>query len=277
MQTAGTIELGPARISLLNLGEIQADLAVWLALPPAAWGAHAPLFEHPHALPVQSALIELPSMAVLVDACDPAVLARLDPPPPGIALPPDLFTQLAQLGVRPEAIGHVLITHLHDDHYIGLAREHGGALAPCFPQARHYIGRADWQAAQARIAAPAVPADHVLATLAQHGLVEPVDARLELSPELMVLATPGETPGHLALRLRAGEQCFYALGDLYHHEVEVARPDWLVHWADPASTRASREGIVAAALAEEALLMATHMRGLGRLRAAAGGLRWEEI
>ncbi len=278
MSTPQTISLGAARVSLLNLGELQAGLAGWLGVPPAAWPAEqAALLAGPIAVPVQALLIELPGAAVLVDACDPRRLAEIEAVPPGYAPPPDLFAQLEALGVAPERVGHVVITHLHADHYIGLARERGGRFEPRFPWARHHVGRADWQAAQAEIAAPADLGDHVLAALEHGGLIEPVDGERELAPGLDLLAAPGETPGHLALRLRAGGQSLYALGDLYHHAVELERSDWLVRWADPVATKRSRARLAGAVLAERAVVTATHIAGFGRLRDQAGGLRWEAL
>jgi glyoxylase-like metal-dependent hydrolase (beta-lactamase superfamily II) len=276
--TQNTIQLGPARVSLLNLGEVQADLADWLGLAPPDWPPeHKAILSQPFAVPVQALLIEQPGATALVDACDPLGLAEVEAVPPGYVPPPDLLAQLAALGVAPEQVGHVVVTHLHTDHYIGLAHTRGGELVPCLPAARHYIGRADWHAAQPRLVAPTSYPDRVLAALARHGLVEPVDGARELATGLEALATPGETPGHLALRLRAGGQTLYALGDLYHHAVEIERSDWLVRWADPITTRRSRELMLPTVLAEQAIVMAAHIPGFGRLQGAGAGVRWDAI
>src|SRR5262249_20699372 len=57
----------------------------------------------------------------------------------------------------------------------------------------------------------------------------------------------------------------YCVGDLHHDPVEIAHPDWMVRWADPESNLASRRRFVEAAVAEEALLIATRILPLGRL------------
>jgi glyoxylase-like metal-dependent hydrolase (beta-lactamase superfamily II) len=51
---------------------------------------------------------------------------------------------LTSIGVRPEQITHVLITHTHDDHFAGVTVERGGARVARFPRARHLVGRRDW-------------------------------------------------------------------------------------------------------------------------------------
>lgn len=63
------------------------------------------------------------------------------------------------------------------------------------------------------------------------------------------------------------------LGDLYHRAVELAQLGWHVIWADPVASVASQSALVAATLAEDALLIATHIEGVGRVERTDGG-RW---
>ena len=120
---------------------------------------------------------------------------------------------------------------------------------------------------------PHVP--QVLIGLApNHFTCELVDGARDLGGGVSVLPAPGETPGHQIVRLRAGGQSLFCLGDLYHHPLEVERPEWLVNWADPAATRASRAALLPEILAGDALVLATHIAGFGRLRQAGARLRW---
>jgi hypothetical protein len=66
-------------------------------------------------------------------------------------------------------------------------------------------------------------------------------------------------------------------GDLYHHPVEVERTEWGIHWADAAATARSLALLTTAALAEDALLVAAHIAGSGRLRRTLAGLRWAVV
>src|SRR5438477_264526 len=85
----------------------------------------------------------------------PGAASSLDEPPcldrtrapgalPGDQPPPDLPARLEEHGIRPAEVAHVVITHNHADHYNGTTREREGRVEPCFPHARHYLGRADW-------------------------------------------------------------------------------------------------------------------------------------
>src|SRR5262249_43968367 len=155
--------------------------------------------------------------------------------PPDYQPPPDLGAQLARIGARPEAIDHVVITHSHFDHYSGIIQVSGGQDMPHFPRACHYLGRADWDRAQAALQDPASLEGRTLALVQQHGLIALVEQRHDLGDGVEIIAAPGETPGHQIVRIHSEGQTLYCLGDLYHHPVEVDHPDWMVHWADAAA------------------------------------------
>ena len=90
-----------------------------------------------------------------------------------------------------------------------------------------------------------------------------------------MIAAPGETPGHQIVRLHSQGKTLYLLGDLYHHVVEVEQPGWGVKWSDIATAQASRQAFAQRALAEDALLIATHIWGVGRLQPGSDGVTWE--
>jgi glyoxylase-like metal-dependent hydrolase (beta-lactamase superfamily II) len=264
--------VGRARVSLINLGTLPADLADWLRVAPEHLTRDtARILGQPTVVPVLVALIELPETVVLVDACDVASLASHSPPgePPA-----DLLAQLAALGVAADRVEHVVLTHLHFDHFSGITRAQDGRQAACFPRAQHYVGRADWGNANAKRADPDSLEGQTLGVIERLGLLRLVDGDLELGGGVRILAAPGETPGHQIVRVSSEGQMLYCLGDLYHHPLEVEHSEWLVHWADPDTTRASRRRLADAALAENALLSATHIPGLGRLRRQGTGVRW---
>lgn len=272
-----TIQVGHARVHIINAGMLHAKLEEWLRVPQQELTpATRQFFEQPLIVPVLSALIELPSTAILVDACDPLTLGNGETGP-GDYAPVDLSQQLAALGIATERVEHVVLTHLHFDHFSGVTRERRDQRVPRFPRARHHIGRADWASIHEKLADSDSLEHGTLAVIEQHGLLNLVDRDADLTGEVRILAAPGETPGHQIVRLHSNGETLYCLGDLFHHTVEVERPEWLVHWADAETTRRSRQQLIAAALAEDALLMATHIPTLGRLRATHDGVRWDAV
>lgn len=272
-----TAQIGAATVTIINVGHLQMDLAAALDLPVETRSSpEADLITEPVQLPVQCVYIALPETSVLVDA------SRYHFPPdspfliPGYRPPPGLLAGLAELGTAPEAIAHVVITHAHFDHYNGTIREDDGAYTPAFPNARHYLGRPDWDRPETQKALrnPDSLESRTLAVLHRQGLLDLVQGNHDLGQGLQIIAAPGESPGHQMVRLHSQGQTLYCLGDLYHHPVEVEHPDWVVHWADHDTTGRSRQSLVAAALAENALLVATHIPTLGRLQQTPTGVTW---
>jgi glyoxylase-like metal-dependent hydrolase (beta-lactamase superfamily II) len=190
---------------------------------------------------------------------------------------PGVTAGLAAIGVRPDDITHVLITHAHGDHVAGGSIPHGAGRAPRFPNARHLLGRADWEDNPARADPDSLLARH-LGPVAAAGLLDLIDEEQEVAPGIAMLPAPGESPGHSIVRVVSRDETFYFLGDLFHHPCEVRHLDWVSQGRDAAAMRASREALIAAALPADALLLTTHLPfpGFGRLRREGGELRWVE-
>jgi glyoxylase-like metal-dependent hydrolase (beta-lactamase superfamily II) len=149
-------------------------------------------------------------------------------------------------------------------------------MEPAFPNARHYLGRADWEHpdTQAALADAGSLESRTLGVLRERGLLDLVEEDRDLGGGVRIIAAPGESPGHQIVRVESQGQVLYCLGDLYHHPVEVERPDWMATWADREATPASRRALTQAALAENALLLAAHISGVGRLQRTAAGVWW---
>lgn len=228
-------------LSIVSIGDLRADLRKWLSL--TAEEALREGLEAPVSIPVQNILIELPGTVILVDA------GRYDPSDPDFRLPdytppPPLWEQL---GARVDRVEHVVLTHAHFDHYLGVA--HDGR--PTFPRARYYLGAADRELALQRRGY-----EESLGVLEQAGVLELVEGERELGHGATIMPAPGETAGHQILRVRTPEDTVYCVGDLYHHAAEFAHPEWHAYWADEETNAASRQRL--AAEARGALIIPAH-------------------
>ena len=88
--------------------------------------------------------------------------------PPRAQRSPGVEQGLGRLGVRPEDVTHVVLTHAHGDHIAGATVVHGGERVPRYPQARYLLGRRRWDGNPARSEEGSQVALH-LGTLAQAG------------------------------------------------------------------------------------------------------------
>lgn len=123
----------------------------------------------------------------------------------GSFLKEKIVTQLARIGVKPEAINFVGISHYHYDHT--------GQLAD-FPGATLLEGKADWEIVKKWPAAE----PRYRHWLTGGGKVEPVEGDKDVFGDgrVMMLDMPGHTEGHHALLVRLASGPVLLSGDEYH-------------------------------------------------------------
>ncbi len=272
-------------VALFNTGDLSFDLHGLTATESEWRPRYSQYFAEPQVVPVQCMLVQTPAATILVDAGSYEGIGKDGIP--GYTPPPPLAQRIAAYGVDPAAVEHLVVTHLHFDHYNGLtypdpaAGDNGRALA--FPNARVYVGRADLDRASVRddIADLSTKDGRTLGVVQAHGLLNPVDDEVELAPGVTIVPMPGETLGHLGLRVTASNDgaanspTLYHIGDLVHHIVEWEQTAWAVSWADQATMQATRAAWLPKFAGTGALLVASHIRGIGRLHPASTGYRWE--
>ncbi len=270
--------IGEAVITAISDGSGLSTILRGLLVPRDEWRSLVPADENDEIiLGYNVAHIRLGAASVLID------LGFDDPSPasqwraPRHQRSPGVVAGLATLGVRPEEITHVAITHAHGDHVAGGSVERDGRRVARYPNARHFLGRADWEGSPARAQPDSLLARH-LGPVADAGLLELVDTEREIAPGIAMVPAPGESPGHCIVRVASAGETFYFLGDLFHHPIEVIHRDWVASNHDAAALRASRGALIGAALVSDALLQVTHLPfpGFGRLRETPDGVRWAD-
>ncbi|MDP6705901.1 MAG: MBL fold metallo-hydrolase [Alphaproteobacteria bacterium] len=190
---------------------------------------------------------------------------------------------LGAMGMPPESVDFVLCTHLHVDHVGWNTRLENGRWVPTFPNAKYLFNKteyAHWEAeAKAEAGAdrsgagddcfgdsvlPVVEAGQVLFVEGDHA----IDDALQLEP------TPGHTPGHVCLNLEAGGARAVFSGDLMHHPVQCAYPEWNSRFCvDPAQSRATRQGFVERHADTDTLILGAHFAAPTAGRIVANGGR----
>lgn len=192
--------------------------------------------------------------------------------------------RLAELGVAPESVDHVLFTHIHVDHVGWNTHFSDGAWRPTFPNARHLctLPELDYYAHPEGTNPNGnnvlAYADSVL-PLREAGLVDIVEADgREVLPGISFLSTPGHSVDHSVIRLADGAGVAYFLGDLMHNPIQVARPELSSRYClNPEQARQSRERILPLAVEENGLILPAHFSGTsaGRVRRRGNAYAWE--
>jgi glyoxylase-like metal-dependent hydrolase (beta-lactamase superfamily II) len=175
---------------------------------------------------IHSFVVQAPGLTVLVDTCVGNDKDRGGRPPFHM-MRTTFLDDLRAAGVRPESVDLVLCTHLHVDHVGWNTRLDNGRWVPTFPRARHLFTRREWEhwSAERTDDTRRIMADSVTPVM-DAGLAQLVDMDHRISGELAFEPTPGHTPGHVSVRLSSDDQEAVITGDLMHHPIQMAEPQW---------------------------------------------------
>lgn len=207
----------------------------------------------------------------------------------GWSFTPGFQAGLNALGATNDAVTHVVITHAHFDHCLGVAVERDGELVPRFPNARYLLDKADWDLhfmpegeQRPLVASPFAAVNQImrdrLQRIMQAGLLDQVEGEHNVVPGVTTIPTPGETPGHRVVRVESNGAVCWHLGDIAHYAVEFEHLDWLMPVRrDAQAMLASRQRVLPRIVAEDALVTWSHARfpGWGKIVAVDGGYRWQ--
>ncbi|MCL2196724.1 MAG: MBL fold metallo-hydrolase [Treponema sp.] len=146
-------------------------------------------------------LVKTPRMNILIDT--------------GTGAGDIIINKIKSLGVEPNKINAVLITHLHGDHFGSLQRD-GKAV---FPNAKVYLSKRELE--HFTVTSPNQGAIAALAPYKNKTVTfdpAPLSAgrKPEILPGVIPIAAYGHTPGHTIFQLESGKEKFLVIADLLH-------------------------------------------------------------
>lgn len=191
--------------------------------------------------------------------------------------------KLQELGVSPQQVTTVVLTHGHPDHIGGVLDVAG---KPAFPNARYVMSCVEhefWAQGPSldRLALEPFIKDLMLSS-AQRNL-PPLEKQLELlageaeiAPGIRLLAAPGHTPGHMAVLISSGKEQMLHISDAVLHPVHLAHPDWrAVFDLDPEAAGNTRQKLLDWAAADRIPVLAYHFPYPGHGAILKRGPAWE--
>lgn len=196
-----------------------------------------------------------------------------------------IFQNLAAIGLRPEHIDIVVVSHTHPDHVGNLRTADGGKT---FPRATVFVPRADWDffvRNDPDLSYMPVSEDfrrNFAAAIKRS--VEPVadgielyEAGAEIVPGLLTLAASGHTPGMATFLVQSGSDQLLLTADLaYHPIINIDRPWVPGPDRDKDTALASRRRIFDMAAADRIPVLGFHypFPGLGRMLRTDTAYAW---
>lgn len=194
--------------------------------PMSPWlRPHFLLDDHQIPLSIHTFLIESDGARIVVDTC-----IGNDKPrdfPEWNERQSDFLEQLAARGAPADAVDLVMCTHLHVDHVGWNTRLVEERWVPTFPNARYLFGRQEWDywkneedpfGREAR--------DDSIVPILDAGLADLVETDHRLTGEVILVPTPGHTPGHVSVLIESMGERAIITGDLFHHPCQFAQPNW---------------------------------------------------
>jgi glyoxylase-like metal-dependent hydrolase (beta-lactamase superfamily II) len=266
----GSIELDPVVDAWGELGELG---ELYPETPIEAWEPYRELYADLFA----GTRWRLPCTCYLVRSAGRVVLVDTGVGPPGswgwtAEQEGGLLPGLAALGVEPEHVQFVFLTHIHIDH-VGWNAD--GDAVPVFPNAR-YVLHADGLA----LASERADAPHIrrcLRSIVDAGLVDEVEAGEEIAPGVATIDLPGHLAGHLGLRLAQGA---VLIADAAVHPALLDQPEWrYVSDAEPRTASETRQAMLRELEGRDVLVVCGHYPagGIGRLVRRDGHVVWQAV
>ena len=189
---------------------------------------------------------------------------------------------LRALGVAPEQIDTIFLTHLHPDHSNGLVDDAGNAIYPNAEVVLHETEAAFWLDRDEASGA----SERIRRNIAKTKVTTaPYRARMrtvrdgEAVPGISALLLAGHTPGHTGWLIQSGKDSLLIWGDLVHlAAIQIVRPDTgLVYDVDPQAACATRRRMFDRAAADKLAVAGAHLDfpGFGTIIRKGSGFAFE--
>jgi glyoxylase-like metal-dependent hydrolase (beta-lactamase superfamily II) len=223
---------------------------------------------------VNSYLLKINGKNILIDAG----AAELYGPTLG-----HLPESLRKIGITPEQIDAVLVTHIHTDHTGGLIIND----KMVFPNATIYISKPEfdfWMNAKnytPRLAKWFKEAADKVGPYQQAGKVKTFEFGTQIFPGITALDAHGHTPGHTCYSLESKGEKMLFIGDMVHAaSVQFPDPAVTINFdVDEKTAAIQRQKTFKDAAAKGYWLAADHISfpGIGHVRSQGKGYTWIPI
>lgn len=208
-------------------------------------------------LSIHALLVDAPGLRLVVDTC-----VGNDKKRDGMFnnFQTAFLSEFEKTGWTRDGVDAVVCTHMHVDHVGWNTMLVDGKWVPTFPKARYLLGRAEYEHWHEH---PGEEQGQILVDSIQPlfdaDLVDLVGMNHELSSEVRLIPTPGHTPGHVSVEITSKGERALITGDMMHHPVQIARPDWSSGFdTDQAWSRRTRHAFLEDAVSRPTLVIGTH-------------------
>jgi glyoxylase-like metal-dependent hydrolase (beta-lactamase superfamily II) len=189
-----------------------------------------------------------------------------------------LVQNLQTLGITPQDIDTVILTHGHRDHLYGVTAEDTGKVI--FSNARHVMWRSEWEFRNSEEGVDLDDGDAKRKLSALAGQLDLIDSEIEIVSGVHAIYAPGHTPGHMALSIAWEGEQLLDLVDVVGHPIHMEQPQWSMRVDhEPDLAERTRRRLLERAAAEQACILAYHFDfpGLGYVQGQQNEWKWQPM
>ncbi|HUT72395.1 MAG TPA: MBL fold metallo-hydrolase [Desulfatiglandales bacterium] len=273
------IIIGEIRVTYIPDGHARLDkCALFPSSTPEGWSLHQEWLDGNGRLvaSIGSFLIETKKLNIMVDMGYGDRL--LDIPGYGTFVAGRLLDNLATVGIRPTDIDIVVYTHLHRDHIGWTSHLVESSRKLTFPNAAYLLSSVEWDFWRG-------PDVEIGPSLKE--VREPLEDRAKfvvdgqvIAPGVSVMATPGHTPGHLAVIVSSEGRRAIILGDIVHCPVQFHMTDWnMLYDVAPDLSIRTRQQFIKDFSDDDTIIAGGHFGNVvfGQLITKHGKPRWRTL
>lgn len=250
------------KVSVIGAGRVKMDGgAIFGVVPKPLWEKQLPADDQNRVtLAMNCLLVQNDEECVLIETGFGGKVSEKMREIYGLEEDHGLLESLLELGVKPEDVTRVVLTHLHQDHAGGCTVQTENGYAPTFPNAMYYVQKGEWEDAEKADGQTknGYRFEEVMMPLLNEGCVTWLDGHGEICPNIRVVLTPGHTRWHQSVVVKTDTDVFCYLGDLIpttHH----LKPIYILAYdLYPRETYINKQNMMAQAYTEQWILVWTH-------------------
>lgn len=201
-------------------------------VPKVIWSKRYPVNEKNQIeLPTHPILVQFRGHNILIDSgLGDGKLTERQMRNLGVSEQSKVEADLAELGLKPEDIDTILMTHLHGDHAAGLTKWQGEELVSTFPNAKIHVSAVEWNEMQH----PNIRSRNTYWKENWEpivGQVETFEGEKTLFDAFTLIHTGGHSDGHSVIKMTSGNETILHMGDIMPTHAHQ-NPLWVLAYDD---------------------------------------------